>query len=118
MLLPSPVLLLEPVTERGVETSSAGLGDAGVRDLARERVLDRVLPLPGNRRAAATTDEVAFFEQVEIRPLPSEQVDQRAGPERAADHGRRLQRGLLGRGQPVDAGSQDRMHGVGYREPL
>ena len=42
---------LEPVGERGVETAAPSLGDARVRDLASERVLDRELVLAGQRRA-------------------------------------------------------------------
>ena len=58
---------LDPVRERRVQLRPTRPRDARVRDLPRERVLDRVLELPGKRRAAAPPHEVALLEQREIR---------------------------------------------------
>src|SRR5262249_28033809 len=86
MLLLGPVLLLQPDAERGMEPAPARLRDARVGHLARECVLDRILPFSHHRRAAAAPDEVPLLEQIEVRGTPAEEVDYRARPERAPDH--------------------------------
>ncbi len=62
------------------------------------------------------TDEVALLEQAKIGLEPLEQFVDGAGPERAPDHGSRLQRRLLRRLQQIDASRQNRAHRVGYDE--
>ena len=112
------VVLDHPVGERRVQTPSARLGDARVRDLARQRVLHRVLGLAGERRPATAANEVALLEQVEVRPFAFDQVDHRSFPERPTDDRRGLQRRLLDRGKPIHPGGDDGMDRIRNREPF
>ena len=79
----------EPSGEACVQTGSTRPRKTGVGDLARERMLDRVLALPGDRRCRAQANEVPFLERVEVRLTGDEFVD-RSGPEHAADDRGRL----------------------------
>ena len=67
-------LALEPVREGGVQLRPPRLRQARVGDLARERVLDHVLALAGDRGAGAAADEVALLEQPEVRLSALEQL--------------------------------------------
>ena len=65
-------IALEPAGEGCVQMRSLRLRQARVGDLARERVLDRVLAFARDRGADATTDEVAVFQQAEVgTPTPT-----------------------------------------------
>jgi hypothetical protein len=87
---------LEPGGEGSVEWRSLRLGHAGVGDLARERVLDRVLAFACDRGTDATTNEVTIFQQAEVGSRrPTDQLVDRSGPKDPPDHRGRLQRGLL-----------------------
>ncbi len=81
-------------------------------------MLDRVLSLARQRRAAAAADEVALIEQPEIRLLAAEEVDDRPVPEDPPDHGGGLQRSFLPCRQPIHACGEDGVDGVGNREPF
>src|SRR5437867_1109907 len=116
MLVPSLAETLEPAGETSVEPRALRLGETRVRDLTRERVLDRVLALARHRGARAATDEVALLENAEIRLEPVEQLVDRAGPENAADHRCRLEGCLLGGLEQVDAGGQHSLDGVRHLE--
>ena len=80
-----------------MQTGSTRPRKTGVGDLARKRMLDRVLALARDRGADAATNEVPFLEEVEVGLTGDEFVD-RPSPEDAADHCGRLQRCLLGGG--------------------
>src|SRR5207248_7110291 len=95
---------LAPAREVGVEAGAARLRKTPVRDFARERVLERVLGLALERRAAAAADEVAALQHAEVRLEPAEELVDGAAPERPPDHGGRLERGLLVRREEVDPG--------------
>src|SRR5437763_14538588 len=99
-----------------MEVCATRLREALVGDLARQRVLERVLGLALERRARAPADEVAIFEDAEIRSSVLEQLVDRPGPEDAADHRRRLERRLVGRLEQVDARREDCLDGIGPGE--
>src|SRR4029077_10274306 len=58
---------LEPRGEQRMHPRSPRLGQARVRDLAGQCVLDDVLTCAGQARSATPTDEVALLEHTEIR---------------------------------------------------
>src|SRR5438132_11693525 len=115
MLIAPLAAAFEPAGETRVQLRPLRLRQAAIRDLAGERVLDRILTLARQRRSCASANEVAIGEQFEIGRAPDELID-RACPEDAADDRRRLQRRLLCRRQQVDAGGEYRLHGVGHLE--
>ena len=80
-VLVAAVRLAQPIGERGVQTASTCLGDTRVRDLTRERVLDRVLRRACHRRSGPTVDEVSLLEEIEVGLLAVEEMDDRARPE-------------------------------------
>ena len=89
-----------------------GSRQAGVGDVARQRVLDRILAVTRNRGAGATADEVALLEHLQIRfSLLNELVD-RPRPEDPADHGGSLQGLLLRRIEQIDSRRDDGLHSV------
>lgn len=106
---------LEPGREGGVQPRAPRLGQTRVGDLARERVLDRVLALAGHGRAAAAANEVALLEHAQVR-LTADELVHRPRPEDAPDHGRGLQRFLLSRLEQVDPRRENRLHRVGDSE--
>ncbi len=102
------IVRLDPACEGGVQARAAGLWQAGVGDLAGERVLEDELGLRG-------ADEAALHERAH-RGARSGQCGQASRSERASDHRGGLQRLLrLGR-QQVDAGGEDAADGVGDAE--
>jgi hypothetical protein len=107
---------LEPAREAGMEPRPLGGRQALVGDVAGQRVLDRELALADDGRPRSVTDEVALLEQAKVRLEALEELVDGAGPERASDHGGRLQRRLLGRLQEIDAGRQNRTHRVRHVE--
>lgn len=107
----------EPGGERRMELRAPGLRQTRVRDLTRERVLDRVLAFPARRGAGAAADKVTLDQKVEVRRPANELVD-RPCPKDAADDRSRLQRSLLGRRQQIDASREDSLHGVRNLEAL
>src|SRR5256885_3737224 len=111
MLVASLAAALEPAGETGVQLRPLRLRQAAVGDLTRERVLDRILTLARQRRAGAPADEVALGKQLEVGHAADELID-RPGPEDAPDYRRRLQRRLLCRREPGDAGGEHRLHRV------
>src|SRR5438132_3868898 len=113
MLIAPLAAAFEPAGETCVQLSPLSLRQPAISDLARERVLDRILTLAPQRRSGASANEVAIGEQLEIGRAADELID-RAGPEDAADYRRRLQRRLLCRRPPVDTGGEDRPHCVGH----
>src|SRR5713226_5066820 len=72
---------LEPFGKRGVKPRAPRFRNARVRDLARQLMLERELPLALHRGTGAVPDEVALFQQREVRLLASEQLADGAGPE-------------------------------------
>src|SRR5437016_7162973 len=115
MLVASLAAALEPAGETRVQLCPLRLRQAAVGDLARERVLDRILTLARQQRAGAPADEVALGKQLEVGHAADELID-RAGPEDAPDYRRRLQRRLLCRRQQVDTGREYRLHCVWHLE--
>jgi hypothetical protein len=115
VLVSSEITCLEPIGEHRVESTAAGLRDAGVGDLARQCMLDRVLPIARDHRPPVASDEVALLEKVEVRLLPHEMNDRR-GPEHPPRDGSGLECRLLGRRQPVDSRREHRVNGVRHRE--
>ena len=107
---------LEPLGEGCVELRSFRLRQARVGDLARERMLDRVLSLARDRGTDTTANEVAVFEQAEVGTPATDQLVDRTRPEDAPDYRRRLQCGLLVGRQQVDAGGEHGLHRVGNLE--
>src|SRR5919204_173481 len=93
MLIASLAAAPEPAGKARVQLRPLCLRQAAVRDLARERVLDRILTLARQRRAGAPPDEVSLGEQLEVGHPADELID-RAGPEDAPDYRRCLQRRL------------------------
>jgi hypothetical protein len=85
----------EPVADAGVREPQLRLGDRPVRDLADQRVAERQLGLPGQRRRRPRDDEPAVLERAQ-RPRAGRRQARR--PERAPDHRRVLERALLGCG--------------------
>ena len=106
----------DPSRERGVQPRPFRFRQARVRDLAGERVLDRILAVPRDRGAGPASDEVALLEDPQIRICALNEVVDGAGPEDPADHGRRLQGLFLGRFEQVDPGRDDCLDGVGNGE--
>jgi hypothetical protein len=94
------------------------LGDARVRHLPGQGVLEGVLALAGGRRAGARPDEVAVLEHVEARLRPVEDMRNRARPEHTTDHRRSLERSLLRRRQAIDARGEHGVYRVRNGEPL
>ena len=104
-----------PSSQRGetcVQPRPPRLRQAAVSDLARKRVLDRVLTLARQRRSERVGERSPAPRAVRSRARAAEQLVDRAGPEDAADDRRRLERSLLGRRQQVDAGGEDRLNRV------
>ena len=116
VLVLAQVTGFQPVGEHRVEPAAPGLRNAGVGDLTRERVLDRVLAVARDHRPSVAPDEIALLEEVEVRLLTGQEVNDGRRPEHPPDDGSGLQRRLLGGRQPVDAGREHRVHGVGHRE--
>ena len=108
----------EPLREGGMEPAAARLGDRGVRHVSRERMLERIFALEGERRVGVTPDEVPLLEEREVRRCLVDEVQHGTGPENAPDHGGCLERRLVGGIQPIDARREHRVHGVRHREPL
>ena len=65
VLVPPLAETFEPRGDARVEPSPPGLGQACVRDLARQRVLEGELVLTRDRRAGLPTDEVALLKASE-----------------------------------------------------
>ena len=105
---------LQPGGERGVEARAARLRDASVRTSRVSACRNVELTLVRQRGAQPPPHEVARLEQGEVGRHPVEQLANRAVPEDAADHGGRLQSGLLDLGELVDPGREDGVHVVRY----
>ena len=109
---------LEPCGERCVEASAARLRQAGIGHFAGQCVLEREFAFAGECRAGAATNEVAVFERPPLDVGRPGQLGDRAGPEDAPDHGRRLERRLRRRIEQVDPRSEHRLHGIGNGEVI
>ena len=116
MLVVASPAAFQPLREAGVERSPLRPQQALVGDLAGERVLDHVLPLSGNRGTGLAVHEVPFLKQAEVRFQARYQVTHGIGPKDPPDHGGRLQRRLLTRGQQIDARREHRLNGVRHQE--
>ena len=90
---------LQPAGEGSVQRGALRFQQALVGDLARERVLDDVFALAGDRRAGAAADELALLEQLEVRKVAVDQLADGSGPEDAPNHRGGLERRLLHRRQ-------------------
>src|SRR4029077_6634876 len=89
-----------------------------VRDLSGHGVLEHVLALALDRRVELESDGVALLEPTAIGGDGRAELVYGAAPERAADHGRRLQCLLLSRSEQVDPGGDDGLDGVRKEEAL
>jgi len=110
-----PERVLEPAREGCVETRAAGLGQALVRDLPCERVLDRVFAFAGHGRAGPAAYEVALLEDAEVG-LALDELVHRPGPEDPADRRRRLECLLLRLLEQVDPGGEHGLDRIRDRE--
>src|SRR5919204_3195641 len=95
LIAPAPAGL-QPARERRVPVRALRLRQRAVRNLARERVLERVLLVAGHGGGGRAANEVAFFQGAKIRLGPPQQVAKCARREISADNGSRLQGALLG----------------------
>src|SRR5260221_10254579 len=118
MLIAATSRALEPSGEGSVKTCPFRLRDACVGDLTGHGVFDRVLALARDRGAVAPLDKPAFLEHAQVRLDALEQLVDGAAPERPADHGTRLERGFLLRGQEIDTGGDDSLDRVRNREAV
>ena len=88
---------------------------AAVRHLARERVLERELALPFERRAGRRRMK-SRCSRTAKSGSSAHQLTDRARPERPADDGGSLQRGLLVAGRSVDPRREHGLNGVGQAD--
>ena len=100
-----PARALEPVRVAGVEPGTRRRRETPVRHLTGERMDERVA-------IAVLAHEGTSGERSERR-LALDKGAQRLDPERPADHRGGLERGLLRRGEQIDAGRKKGMHRVG-----
>ena len=112
LLLPTRCHVLDPHAARRVRFRAARPGDARVRDVAGEHVDEEELALTFDRRARTFHDEPALDERVDRAGVAAEARDG-ACPERPSHHRRPLQRRLLVPREPVDAGGDHALDGVG-----
>ena len=98
---------------------AVGARDLPVRDVADERVCERELALPFERRAALPADESLALERVERcgRSVSRSRAD-RARPEHLADDGCVLQQALLRLRETVEARGDDALERLRERELL
>ena len=106
------VELLDRLDDPSVEQAPPLMQEAAVRHLEGEGVLERVLEL---REETRLVDELRRLQPGEpgaqrILGEVGHRLQQREG-DLSTDDGRRLQQALVGGGQAVDAGGQDRLHG-------
>ena len=106
---------LEPVCDDGMRRAPLAPGDAVVRDVAGEDVLEDVLGLTGERRAEPGLHEVALLQPGQLGgrgdPVAGQQVHG-LGPEDPSDHRRGLQHPLVGGVEQVDARGQHPLDAV------
>src|SRR5207245_9555480 len=103
---------LDPGGEVGVQPTPPRLGQARVRHLARQRMLEAELALTRQHRAGPPADEVALFEDPPVDVGAPGQLRDGPGPDDPADHGSCLE-SYLGRGaEQVHPGGQDGLYGV------
>ena len=109
--------VLDPGDHGRVGLDAPRAGQARVRDVAREDVVEHQLPLAGERRRLALPDEAGGDQGVElgVGVATTAEPGDRARPERPPDDRRVLDRALLGRRQEVDARCDDALHGVRKR---
>ena len=112
LLLATRCHVLDPDAARRVRFRAPRPGDARVRDVAGEHVDEEELALAFDRRARAFHDEPALDERVDRAGVAAEARDG-ACPERPSHHRRPLQRRLLVPREPVDAGGDHALDGVG-----
>ena len=112
ILVPAGAHPLDPLRERGMQLCTPRLRKTLIRNLARQRVLERVLGFALEGRARPSAHEVAILEHAEVGLLSFEELVHGAGPEDAADYRRRLQRSFLRRLEQVDARREDRLDRV------
>ena len=111
LVQPAGVNLRQRPRHPGVDTRPALAKLRGVGDLLRERMLERVLGLGIERRLV---NELALAERadcgVELARVELHHASQQRLRELAADHRRRLQHGLRGVGEAVDARREHDLH--------
>ena len=115
MLVAAATERLEPAGDARVQPQPSRLRKRAVGDLAGQRVLERQLPHPLERRARMGPDEIALLQQLEVGQRVPEQLAHGLAPERAPDHRGGLERVLLERRKTVDPRGHDSLHGVGDR---
>src|SRR5439155_240992 len=111
MLVASLAAALEPAGETRVQLCPLRLRQAAVGDLARERVLDRILTLARQRRAGAPADEVALGKQLEVGHAADELIDQ-TGPEHTPNYHHHLQHCLLCQQQQINTNNEHNLHRI------
>jgi hypothetical protein len=88
--------------------------DLAVGDVADQGVPERVLGLAGHPRARSPRQELARLQPVkaglQAGPVPAGDRGQRPQPADLAEHGRVVEDRLVGGGQGVQAGGDDRVH--------
>ena len=109
--------LLQPSGHGGVGGHAFPPGQALIRHVPGQHVLEGELRLAGDRGRQPGQHQVPFLQVAETRVesgrLAIQQATDRARPEHAAHHRGALQGVLLGRGQQVDAGGQHGLDRVG-----
>ncbi len=118
VLVTRPLSVVQPIADACMKATTSSLRDAGVGDLARERVLDCVLALADDRRASSAPDEVPLLEEIEVGLVTAEEMDHGARPEHMAHDRRCLERRFLARRQAVDARREHCVHAIRHDEPV
>ena len=111
--------LAQPVGKALVQVGPGRLRQAGVRHFPDQHVLEAISGLARDRRAELRDEKFPEEQRLEhglkLIELDRQFLD-RPAPEGAADHRSPLQHRFLVRGEPVDAGGDERLQRVG--DPL
>jgi len=89
--------LMQPAREAGMEVGAHRLGEAGIRDLADQNVLEAVRRLTRDGRAGLRHEELAQEQRFEhaLELVEVGELRDRAAPEDPADHRSSLKDGFL-----------------------
>ena len=113
LIAPLPGDRLDPGADLGVRLRSPGLGQARVRDVPNDRVLEHVLGLASEGGRGPDEDQTLPLQLVESAcDIVVSRLCQRSRPEDATHHGRLLKGPMDGSRQPVNPRRHERLHAV------
>ena len=114
--------LLDPARSGEMLLRTRPAGNLLVGDIAHERVPERELLLPLDRRDAEGADELTVHELVQLAPgvVARARAHDSGGavPEHPSDNGRVVEEGLELRPERVEPGRDERLHGLRNRQAL